>query len=321
MSLKISFKLFLFFILLFFATNTFAQTKKVAYIVSDVSIPFWQIMAKGIEKKALELNYKVEVYNSNNLKSKELENTAKALNSDIDALIISPINSSTASTIISLAKRKDIPVVVADIGSKNKNYLSYISSNNEKGAYEIGLILAKKMKSLNLDKDASVGIVSIPQKRANGKARTKGFLKALDEYNIKTAGLLQQVDFSLEETYNHTNTLIKNNPNLKAIWLQGSDKYQGALNAIKDNNKENEILLICFDAEPEFLEMIPKEELVGAAMQQPFLIGAKALESVDLHLNGKKVKKEQMLDILAISKKNIEKLLPLIKRNVLGLEE
>jgi len=85
--------------------------------------------------------------------------------------------------------------------------------------------------------------------------------------------------------------------------------------------KEGKILLACFDAEPEFLEMIPKGTLVGAAMQQPFFMGEKAVESLISHINGKKVQKNQQLEVLAVSTDNIEKNLPLIKRNVLGIME
>lgn len=323
--MKTIFKIFVIFSVLLLSSLNGSQqqnkTKKLAYLVSDISIPFWSIMAKGIKSKALEKGYEVTVYSANNLKANEIKNTVLALKSKVDGLIISPINSSTAVTIIKFAKNANIPVVVSDIGSDNKDYVSFISSNNFKGAYNIGKVLVEKMQDLNIDKTGSVGIISIPQKRANGKARTKGFMKALNEANIKSAGLLQQVDFSKEETYNHASTLIKNNSDLKALWLQGSDKYQGALDAIKDNGKENEILLICFDAEPEFIDMIQDGSLVGAAMQQPFLMGEKAVENIVDHINGKKVKKNEQLEVLAISHKNIKDKLPIIKRNVLGLSE
>ncbi|MEA2028145.1 MAG: substrate-binding domain-containing protein, partial [Campylobacterota bacterium] len=235
--------------------------------------------------------------------------------------IISPINSSSATTILKLAKEANIPVVIADIGSDDGEYLSYISSNNYKGAYEIGKVLATKMQSLEWDKNGSVGIIAIPQKRANGKARTQGFIKAMNEAGIKGAGIRQQVTFSKEETYRFAKELIKANSDLQALWLQGSDKYQGALDAIKDSGKEGEILLICFDAEPIFLELIPKGVLVGAAMQQPYLMGQKAFETMIDYFNGKKVTKEIKLDVLAVSSDNIKKMMPTIKRNVLGLKE
>ena len=64
------------------------------------------------------------------------------------------------------------------------------------------------MKNLSWNKEGTVGIISIPQKRTNGKDRTLGFIQALEEDNIKVSGMYQQVDFSYEETYNYSKKLI-----------------------------------------------------------------------------------------------------------------
>jgi ribose transport system substrate-binding protein len=309
------------FTLLLLGITSFAQEKKVVYIVSDIRIPFWEIMSRGIQKAANERGYELEILSANNDKIKQMQLTGRAVNENVAGIILSPINSTSAATILSVAQKFNTPVVISDIGTDGGEYVSFISSNNFEGAYNIGKVLSTKMKELGWDKEGTVGIVSIPQKRSNGKARTAGFMKAMDEANIKGAGLLQQVDFSYEETYNHSMALIENNPDLRAIWLQGSDRYQGALDAIEKSGKTGKILLICFDAEPEFLEMIPKGELVGAAMQQPYLMGYEAMTQLDNHLDGKDVKKDIQLEILPISEKNIEQKLPIIKRNVLGIEE
>ncbi|MCT7528120.1 substrate-binding domain-containing protein [Aliarcobacter cryaerophilus] len=308
-------------LLLFFISNLYSnQQKKLAYIVSDINIPFWQIISKGIKDKSNELGYEIHIYSSNNLKKNELENLASAISLKIDGLIISPINSSTASTLLEIAKMNKIPTIVADIGSDSQDYLSFISSDNKKGAYELGKILSKYMKSLSWNKEGTVGIIAIPQKRLNGKDRTIGFIQALEEYNIKVSGMYQQVDFSYEETYNYSKKLIDENENLRAIWLQGSDKYKGALDAIKKANKQNEIALICFDAEPEFLEMIQNGDLVASAMQQPYIIGQEAVVTLNNYFNNKEVKKEQKMEILSISKENIDDKLKIIKLNVLGIK-
>ncbi|MCU7835052.1 MAG: substrate-binding domain-containing protein [gamma proteobacterium symbiont of Taylorina sp.] len=293
--------------------------KKLAYIVSDIRIPFWDIMARGITGAASSKSYDVEVYSSDNNKKTELENIIKVIRDKPSGIIISPINSSTAVTLLKLAKKADIPVVISDIGTDSGEYISYISSNNKEGAYKIGKVLAKKMKEQGWDRDGSVGIVAIPQKRANGKARTAGFMKAMNEAGIKAAGLRQQVSFSYQETYDFSIELIEKNSDLRALWLQGSDRYQGALDAIKDAGKKDDIFLICFDAEPVFLDFIPNGTIVGAAMQQPYLMGEEAVNVMNKHLNGNKVEKNLQLPVLAISTANIAQKLPIIKRNVLGI--
>ena len=145
-------------------------------------------------------------------------------------------------------------------------------------------------------------------------------MKAMDESSIKGANIKQQITFSKEETYNFTKELINENPDLNAIWLQGSDKYQGALDAIYESGKKDKILLLTFDAEPEFLELISNNVLIGSAMQQPFLMGEKAVENMDKYLNNQVVEKNNKLPVLAISKENIKDNLSIIKRNVFGID-
>jgi len=292
---------------------------RLVYLVSDLRIPFWDIMARGIKRKAVELGYSIDVISANNSARDELAATAKALRNKVDGIIVSPTTSSACATILKLANRANIPVVISDIGTDAGNYVSYISSNNRDGAYQIGKVLSAKLKSSG-SSPGRVGIIAIPQKRLNGQARTAGFMQAMDEAGIRGVGLLQQVTFSDQETYELSRQLIKNNTDLAAIWLQGSNRYQAALRAIKDSNKQGEIALITFDAEPEFLQLIPQGVLVGAAMQQPFLMGEKAVINIHRFLNAEPVEKNLQLPILAISAENIGKKLPTIKRNVLGLD-
>ncbi len=293
--------------------------KKLVYIVSDIRIPFWDIMKRGIENTSATLGYELDVYSSNNDAKKELELTIKAIKNRVSGIIVSPTNSSACVTILKLAKSAGIPVVISDIGTDGGEYVSYVSSNNKDGAYKLGKVLVKRMTELGWQ-EGSVGIVAIPQKRLNGQARTSGFMQALDEAGIKGADIKQQITWTQEETYNYSKEMIATYPNLRAIWLQSSNRYLGALKAIQDAGKQDEILLISFDAEPIFLELIPKKILVGAAMQQPFLMGEEAAKSLHNHLNGKEVEKNLQLPILAVSSDNISELLPIINRNVLGIK-
>lgn len=309
--------LLLFLVLFGLAANAHGAEKHLAYLVPDARIPFWSIMANGVRHEASELGYDVSVYSAENQARKELEYTAQAIRDEVDGIILSPTNSSAAVTVLKLAEQADIPVVVSDIGADTDNYVSYIKSDNYQGAYDLGEILASALMEKGWQ-SGTVGIIAIPQKRDNGKARTRGFLDALEEHGIRSAGLVQQSDFSYRETYDFTRHLIARNPDLRALWLQGSDRYQAALNGIADSGKTGEILLICFDAEPEFIEMIADGRLVGAGMQQPFLMGEKAVDTMDLHLQGRNVKTVQQVDVLPVSSRNLDQWMPLIVRNVLG---
>lgn len=295
------------------------RQRRIAYLVSDRPIPFWDILWRGVASKARSLDLEAFVLSAENDAKRELENTVRALREKVDGIVLSPTNSSAAVTLLKFAAKASIPVVIADIGTDGGEYVSYIASDNATGAYEIGKVLVAALKARKWE-SGSVGIIAIPQKRANGKARTAGFMKALDEAGIAAADLKQQVDFSYQETYAFARDIIERHPRLRALWLQGSDRYQAALDAIADSGRKDEILLLCFDAEPEFIDLIRKGVLVGAAMQQPFLMGEEAVTALYAHWQGQTVQRHISLPILPVSTENLDRLLPVIRRNVLGLE-
>ena len=304
--------------MLFQTATASAEVRHLAYLVSDARIPFWVIMKRGIESRAAALGYRVDVYSAQNDARLELEHAIKAINEKVDGIILSPTNSSAAVTVLQLAKAAHIPVVIADIGADAGDYVSYIASDNSAGAYQLGKTLVHAMQPMQ-DKLGRIGIIAIPQKRENGRARTDGFMQALREAGVPAAEIYQQVDFSYRETYEFSKQLIAKHPDLRAIWLQGSDRYQAALDAIKHSGKTGNILLICFDAEPAFIDMIKRGVLVGAGMQQPYLIGELSVTSLRDHLANKPVPKKQQVPVLVVNQRNIRQLLPTIQRNVLGL--
>lgn len=292
--------------------------RRLAYLVSDLRIPFWDILWRGVRAAADTRGATVTVHSAENDPKAELTHMVRVLRQGVDGIIISPTTSSACVTLLDLAEKAGVPVVIADIGTDRGRFVSYISSDNEAGAYGIGQVLADALAARGW-MDGSVGIVAIPQKRANGQARTAGFLRAMEERGLRVSGLRQQVDFSYQETFDHTADLLAGDPALRAVWLQGSDRYQAALDAIAAAGREGEVALITFDAEPEFLDLIPRGVLVGAGMQQPFLMGERAVTALDRHLRGLPVEAVQKLPVLAVSADNIGELTPLIRRNVLGL--
>lgn len=300
------------------AAGSSVAMPKVVYITTDGRIPFWEIMGRGIQNRGASLGYEVEVLSAGNSIKRELELTVEAIKKHVDGIIVSPSTSSACATILKFAQKANIPVVISDVGTDGGEYVSYIASNNKEGAYQIGKVLAQRLKEKGWD-DGRVGIVAIPQKRLNGKARTAGFREAMNEAQIRGAGMRQLVSWDEAETYRFAKEMIRIYPDLRALWLQTSNAYRGALRAIDESGKKGEMLLVAFDAEPEFLDLIPKGVIVGSAMQQPYLMGEKAMEAMHRHLSGEEVPAQVSVPILSVSSSNIREMLPMIKRNVLGI--
>lgn len=134
-------------IVLLFPSWVSASNPTLIYLVSDIRIPFWQIMWSGIEYKSLQLGYQPLVLSAENDAKTELANAIEAINLKPAGIIVSPTNSSAAVTILKMAEQANIPVVISDIGTESGQYVSYIESDNYSGAYQLGKILARSLEN------------------------------------------------------------------------------------------------------------------------------------------------------------------------------
>ncbi|MDF2180627.1 substrate-binding domain-containing protein [Neptuniibacter sp. CAU 1671] len=292
---------------------------RLVYVTPDLTIPFWRILARGIELEAQANQHDLRVLDSHNSVKQELEHVISALNGKVDGLIISPTNSSAAVTLLSLAQKASVPVVIADVGTESGEYVSYIKSNNYQGAYNLGIALLDKLKQ-QPGNPGRVGVIAIPQTRANGRERTAGFIRAIQLGGVRMAGIRQQRDFTAAETYRFTRELISDNPDLCAIWLQGSDKYKAAQRAIAESGRPD-ILLLSFDAEPEFLDMIDSGDLLASSMQQPLLLGQAAVREMHKYLRGEAVSEVVEIPVLTVTAENLKTLRSTIVHYTLGIED
>src|SRR6202034_3857418 len=77
-----------------------ADGKEIVYITPSLDLPFWRYLSRGVA-----------------------------------GIAISPTDSSTAPSVLAAAARAKIPVVVADIGTNSGDYVSFIISDHQQGAF------------------------------------------------------------------------------------------------------------------------------------------------------------------------------------------
>jgi ribose transport system substrate-binding protein len=298
-----------------------AQDKTIVYLTPGLDLPFWRYLSKGVEAAAKAKGYAFQALDSRNSPQTQLQNAQDSIAKGVAGIVISPTDSSTAPSVLELAKKANIPAVVADIGTNSGEYVSFIISNNYEGAKGVGLALADALKTKGWE-SGSVGLITISQARKNGQARTKGFRDGLAEGGVKTkeAGLQQMQSYTADETFKFTQDMLTANPDMRGLFIQTDQPAIGALRAIKAARKNGEILVAAFDGIPEFVDLLKSGEIVATGMQQPYLMGVRSGEAIVKHLAGESVEKEILVPILAITSENIDKELPTIKETVFANE-
>jgi len=296
-----------------------AKQKELAYLTPGLDLPFWRILAKGINETAAAHHYTTTTYDSHNSAQTQIQNAQDAIARKVDGIIISPTDSSTCPSVLAAAKRAGIPVVIADIGTTSGEYVSFIISDNFEGAYGTGVALTKAMKAKGWEKGV-VGLVTISLARNNGKARTAGFRKALAEAGIREAALSQMQTYTADETFKFVQDMLTAHPDMRGLFIETDQPTIGALRALQATRREGQVLVAAYDGIPEFVKLLREGKIVASGMQQPYLMGQRSAEAMLAYLEGKKPEKQIVVPIEVVTSENIDALLPTIKTTVFGNE-
>ncbi len=297
-----------------------AAEQKFVYITPSLNVSFWRYVASGAEAAAKEAGYSLETLDSNNDAKTQLQNAQDAITQGAVGIVISPTDSSTAPSVLKLAGEAGIPVVIADIGTTGGEYVAFVGSDNYGGANGIGMATGEVLKEKGWT-DGSYGIIGIPQARINGQLRTNGFRDAMKAVGMeKEVPMQQMATFTPDESFRFAQDMMTANRDLRVIFVQSDAQAVGAQKAVKAARKTGEMLVAAFDGTPELVDLIKSGDIVGAGMQQPYLMGFTATETLAKHIAGEAVEKEIALPILIGTTANIEGMLDEINLNVFAGE-
>ncbi len=293
-----------------------AQTsKRLAYLTPGLDLPFWRFVLKGVTDTAKSAGLSVTAYDSHNSAQTQLQNTQDVISRGVDGIVLSPVDSSTAPAVLAAAARARIPVVVADIGTTSGDYVSFITSENEKGAYQTGQALATQIKAKGWT-GGTYGLVTISLARKNGQLRTAGFRRAMTEIGMKEAALQQMQTYTADETFRFTQDMLTAHPEMRAMFVETDQPTVGAARAIQAMRRKGDILLAGFDGVPEFVGMLEDGTMAVAGMQQPYLLGQTAGRDMLDHLAGKTPERAVQIPVEIVTSANIKEKLGLIRQTV-----
>ena len=86
--------------------------------------------------------------------------------------------------------------------------------------------------------------------------------------------------------------------------------------AVKAARRDGDVLVAAFDGTPELLQAITDGSIVGSGMQQPYLMGGTAAKLLTAKLSGGNPPKEEMVEIMTVTKETAVSKAAQIKLNV-----
>ena len=281
-----------------------AGQRKIAYVTPGLDIPFWRDLAGGIHAEADKLGVKVIDSDSRNSAATQLQNVQDLITSGVDAIIISPTDSSSCPPVLELAAQANVPVVVCDIGTDSGKYVSFVISDNYGGAYSAGQYIAEQLNAKGW-KGGDVAVIDISLSRKNGQDRLAGVKDAVEKAGSKIVAVLEAKNYTRAEAMKFAQDLLTAHPNLRGIFTAYDEATLGALVAIETMGRQNDLVIAGFDGSPESIKAMQDGKVGAMAVQQGVLMGRESVRAVVAYLDGKKPAERVDVPTFLVTKENV----------------
>jgi ribose transport system substrate-binding protein len=258
--------------------------KTIGVSIQNREAQFYQDMESGMRKEAARYGYTLIVVDASRDNARQQSQVEDFISKHVDAVVLTPYDSTAIGSAIVEANNAGIPVFTADIASTSKqgNVVAHIASDNVQGGFEAGKLICEAVKS------GSVAIVDEPEV-TSVQDRVKGFKQALAQL-CPSVKIVADVDSggTRDKASSDTGDILQAHRDLKGIFGINDDSALGALAAVKAAGLGGKIAIVGYDATPEARRAIGAGEMYGDAIQYPAKIGSTTVDVINGYFSGKK---------------------------------
>lgn len=238
----------------------------VGVLIISTTNPFWSNMQEQYENAGKELGINVEVLagTTEDDKISQMEMLDSMVAKKYDCVIVSPIDGTNLIPAIVKLNEAKIPVInlgpgvdVKALEGAGGHLDGRITVNFE----DQGKIVVQDMKERLSDK-GQVAILEGLSGAGQSEGRTKGAKSELENTNLELVAS-QPCDWDATKAYEATTTIIKEYPDLKAIFACNDVMALAASEALNANDK-NDVLIYGVDGTKDAISAIKDKEMTGS---------------------------------------------------------
>lgn len=246
--------------------------------------PFYVELTDAMKAEAMDKNVDLKVSIANQDLNKQLADIQDFIVQDVDAIILSPVDSKGVGGALARAQKAGIPVFTVDISAEGSSVISHIATDNYGGGEIAGDLMGQFLGG-----KGEVAVIHYPTVQSVID-RVDGFSKVLNEKypDIKIVDV--QPGITRPEALSATQNMLQAHPNIQGIFGFGDDAALAATVAVNGAKKQDQIKIIGFDGLEEARNAVDKEKAFAAViMQYPGKMGATAINAAIDYLDGKEV--------------------------------
>ena len=261
--------------------------------------PFFQDIAENMKAAAAKAGYEVIVTSGDRDVAKQQSQVKDFIVRKVSAIVLCPCDSKSIGPAIIEATEAGIPVFTADIAcldpSAQGKVVCHVATDNFSG----GRQAAQAM----IDAVGPTGgnVVVLDCKEIESCIlRVDGFKEVIAEYNESAENKIEIVaelpgNANKEKGRSAAADAIQAHDDLVGIFAINDPSALGALAALEEAGRADQIVLIGFDGHPEAKKAIHDGKIYASPIQYPDRIGQMTMETILRYFNGEEIEKEILI--------------------------
>ena len=283
-----------------------AQNKpKVALLLFSRGFEFMVALDQGARRAADELGIDLTVLDGGSNTETQIRQIEDLIVQQVDAIVISPNNSDEIVPGVRRANEASIPVVALDaIVGKGADVVTHVGFANAEG----GKVAAKYLAGHG-------GITKVLELQGalgayHAQERGRGF-----EQEAKASGLEvlpRAAEWLAENAQAITADVLTADPDVQAIFTHNDEMIRGVLAGLRQTGRaakageDGHIVIVGIDGTPLALSRIRSGEQDATINQDPFKMGAMAIQSALDTINHKELPPQQLVPPILVTKANVD---------------
>lgn len=243
------------------------RTDTIALVFTDITNPYFNILARGVEDAAFKAGFNVIFCNTDESQEQEDNYIQLLLQKRVDGILLVPADSDSQS--VGYIRKNHTPLVIIDRCVKNGG-VDVVRGDSEGGAFQLTEFLIKLGHK-------RITMLSGPNKVSTAVDRVNGYKRAMLAHSLDKFIDFHYGQYSQESGASLTRQVFSR-PNKPTAIFGGNNLISiGSLTSLWEMHIKvpEDVAVVSFDDIPEYLSYPP---FMTAIAQPPYEIGQKATE-------------------------------------------
>ncbi|MBO8163519.1 MAG: sugar ABC transporter substrate-binding protein [Brevibacillus sp.] len=247
-------------------------------------------------------NVEVIYVDAMNDASKQLSQIENFIQQQVDAIVLVPVDTTSAPNMVEKANSANVPIVVVNRQYEGvENATAYVGSESIKA----GIMQMEEVAKL-LDGKGNVAIMNGQMGHEAQIKRTEGNKQIIDKYADMKVVLEGTGEWDRAKGMALMENWLQSGQHIDAVVSNNDEMAIGAIMALEAAGKLNDVIVAGVDATPDALEYVKAGKLQVTVFQNATGQGQGGLETAIRAAKGEQVEKFNWIPYELVTKENVE---------------